>query len=190
MLAADDIGHQRGPMMKLDDYREFVLPGHKQFIETVHRHSNAATILHTDGAIMDYLPDLIDAGLDCLNSVQTDADNMDAGELARRFGKDLTFWGGGVDTHRILPFATPEQVREDVRRRLKIFGPGGGFVFASIHNILGDVPPENILAAVDAVVELGEYPIQAGPESPEELAEHLSQVDYWQNPLEALESGN
>ena len=90
-------------------------------------------------------------------------------ELKRRFGKNITFWGGGVDTHRILPMAAPEQVREDVRRRMKIFAPGGGFVFAAIHNILGDVPPKNILAAVDAAYEYGTYPIEAGPEDPGEL---------------------
>ena len=88
-----------------------------------------------------------------------------------------------------MPFGTPEQVREDVRRRIKIFGPGGGYVFASIHNILGDVPPENILAAVDAVLEFGDYPIDAGPEDPDELAERLAAANYWMKPLEAMKRG-
>lgn len=189
-MFADDIGHQRGPMMKLDVYREFVLPGHQAVFRAVKESSQAAIFYHTDGSVMPLLPDLVDAGLDCFNSVQTDAANMDAMELKRRFGKNITFWGGGVDTHRILPFGTPAQVREDVRRRMKIFAPGGGYVFASIHNILGDVPPENILAAVDAAYEFGVYPIQAGPEEPAELAEHLTKVDYWRNPLEALQRGD
>ncbi len=190
VMLADDIGHQRGPMMKLDVYREFVLPGHKAIFQTIHDNSNAAVFFHTDGSVMPLLPDLIDAGMDCFNSVQTDAADMNGMELKRRFGKNVTFWGGGVDTHRILPFGTPEQVREDVRRRMKIFGPGGGYVFASIHNILGDVPPENILAACDAANEFGVYPIQAGPEEPAVLAEHLAEVDYWTKPLEALKAGN
>jgi uroporphyrinogen decarboxylase len=189
-MFADDIGHQRGPMMKQDIYREFVFPGHKRLFQTVHENSRAAVFFHTDGSVVPLLPDLIEAGIDCFNSVQTDAANMDAMELKRRFGKNVTFWGGGVDSHRILPFATPEQVREDVRRRMKIFAPGGGYVFASIHNILGDVPPENILAAFDAAYEFGTYPIAAGPETPDELAERLTRINYWTKPLEALEQGN
>ena len=189
-MFADDVGHQRGPMMKLDVYRKFILPGHQAAFQAVHDHSNAAVFYHTDGSVIPLLPDLIDAGMNCFNSVQTDAANMDGMELKRRFGKNITFWGGGVDTHRILPMGTPEQVREDVRRRMKIFAPGGGFVFSSIHNILGDVPPQNILAAVDAAYEFGVYPIQAGPEDPEILAEHLTKVDYWKKPLEAFKQGN
>ena len=185
-MCADDIGHQRGPMMKLDVYREFVLPGHKAIFETVHTNSGAAIFFHTDGAVQTLLPELIDAGMDCFNTVQTDAADMDGMELKRKFGKNVTFWGGGVDTHRVMPFATPEQVREDVRRRIKIFAPGGGYVFSTIHNILGDVPPQNIVAAVDAILEFGHYPIQAGSEAPDDLAEHLTRVNYWQKPLADL----
>ncbi|MEZ4709975.1 MAG: uroporphyrinogen decarboxylase family protein [Caldilineaceae bacterium] len=134
------------------------------------------------------LPELIDAGMDCFNTVQTDAADMDAMELKKRFGKQITFWGGGVDTHRVLPFGTPEQVREDVRRRIQIFGPGGGYVFASIHNMLGDVPPQNILAAVDAIVEFGDYPIQTQGEDREELAKRLTESNYWAKPLEAMKN--
>ena len=188
-MCADDIGHQRGPMMKPNIYREFVLPGQKAIFQAVHDHSKAAVFYHSDGAIFDIIPELIDAGVDCLNPVQTDAANMDAFELKRRFGKNITFWGGGVDTHRILPFGTPEQVREDVRRRIKILAPGGGYVFASIHNMLGDVPPENILAAVDAAHEFGAYPIGAGIESQEELGTRLTEINYWRKPQEALERG-
>jgi uroporphyrinogen decarboxylase len=189
-MCADDIGHQRGPMMKLAVYREFVLPGHKAMFQAIHENSQAAVFFHTDGAVMSMLPELIDAGMDCFNTVQTDAAGMDGMELKRRFGNNLTFWGGGVDTHRIMPFASPAQVREDVRRRIKIFGPGGGYVFATIHNILGDVPPENILAAVDAVLEFGGYPIEAGSEDREDLSRHLTDVNYWASPLEALKAGN
>ena len=189
IMYADDLGHQRGPMMNMEVWREFLLPHHKTFCDTVHENSNAKVLIHTDGAVMDFLPDLIEAGVDAFNTVQTDADNMDAAELKKRFGKNLTFWGGGVDTHRILPFATPEQVREDVRRRVQILGPESGFVFSPIHNILGDVPPENIVAAYDAVHEFGVYPINPDPNDPPDLATYLTEVDYWQKPLEALEAG-
>ena len=189
-MVADDIGHQRGPMMKLDVYREFVLPGHKAVFEAIHNHSNAAVFFHTDGAVQTLLPELIDAGMDCFNTVQTDAADMDGMELKKKFGNDVTFWGGGVDTHRIMPFAAPEQVREDVRRRIEIFAPGGGYVFSSIHNILGDVPPVNILAAVDAVVEFGNYPLESSAEEREALANQLTEANYWQKPMEALKTGN
>jgi uroporphyrinogen decarboxylase len=188
-MCADDIGHQRGPMMKLAIYKEFVLPGQKAIFEAIHRNSQAKVFYHSDGAIFDLIPELIDAGVDCLNPVQTDAATMDAFELKRRYGQSIVFWGGGVDTHRVLPFGAPEQVREDVRRRVKIFAPGGGFVFASIHNMLGDVPPENILAAVDAVYDFGAYPIRAGEESQEALGQRLTEINYWRKPLEALERG-
>jgi uroporphyrinogen decarboxylase len=189
-MCADDIGHQRGPMMKMDIYKEYVLPGHKAIFRTIHENSKAAVFFHTDGAVRTLLSELIDAGMDCFNTVQTDSADMDGADLKRQFGKDVTFWGGGVDTHRVMPFATPEQVREDVHRRIKIFGPGGGYVFAAIHNILGDVPPENILAAVDAVIEFGNYPISTDNESFDELAAKLSAESYWTKPLEALKSSD
>ncbi|MCO6452800.1 MAG: hypothetical protein J5I90_18605 [Caldilineales bacterium] len=189
-MFADDIGHQRGPMMKMDIYREFVLPGHKALFSAVRENSAAAVFYHTDGSVMTLLPELIDAGMNCFNTVQTDANNMDGAELKRRFGKHLTFWGGGVDTHRILPFGTPDQVREDVRRRIQVFGPGGGYVFASIHNILGDVPPQNILAAVDAVIEFGQYPLAGSEGERAELAQRLTAANYWIKPLEALKRGD
>ena len=190
IMAADDVGAQKGPMIKVDTFREFLLPGHKLFCETVHEHSNAKVFFHTDGSVMPFLQDLIDIGVDCFNTVQTDAANMDAMEMKQRFGKNLTFWGGGVDTHHMLPQGTPEEVREDVRRRMKIFGPGGGFIFSTIHNILGDVPPENILAAFDAAAEYGQYPITAGPESQAELATKLTAANYWERPLKSMRRGD
>lgn len=182
ILAADDLGHQRGPLMKLDIFQEFILPGHKAFCQTVHENSNAAILFHTDGTVIDFLPELIDAGVNCLNPVQTDAAKMDPLELKRRFGNHITFWGGGVD-HHVLAAGTPAQVQADIRRRMKLFAPGGGYVFTAIHNILGDAPPENILAAFDAAYEFGAYPIQAGPEERAALAEQLASLNYWTSPL-------
>lgn len=185
ILFADDLGHQHGPLMQPGVYRELVLPGHRAFCQTVHELSQAAVMFHSDGTVIDYLPELIDAGVNCLNPVQTDAARMDPLELKRRFGKNLTFWGGGCD-HHVLAAGTPAQVREDVRRRLNIFAPGGGYVFTTIHNVLGETPPENILAAFDAAYEFGTFPVQPGPAKWEALAGQLMSSDYWLNPLAAL----
>jgi uroporphyrinogen decarboxylase len=188
-MFADDLGHQRGPMLKPELYRQMVWPGHRAVFQAVKDNSRAAVFFHTDGTVISLLPDLIDAGMDIFNPVQTDAAQMDPAELKRRFGQNITLWGGGVDTHRILPFGTPEHVREDVRRRIQVMAPGGGYVFASIHNMLGDAPPENILAAVDSVLENGSYPLRQTAEEWEVLAAHLSAINYWKEPLENLEAG-
>lgn len=188
-MFADDLGHQRGPMMKPELYHEMIFPAHKAAFQAVKENSGAAIFFHTDGTVISLLPDLIDAGMDIFNPVQTDAAQMDPAELKRRFGKQITFWGGGIDTHRVLPFGTPEEVREDVRRRLQIFAPGGGYVFASIHNMLGDAPPENILAAVDTVLEFGNYPLPLTPAEWEQLAARLTAINYWKEPLENLQAG-
>jgi uroporphyrinogen decarboxylase len=109
------------------------------------------TFLHSCGSIHALLPDLIEAGFEVINPVQTACRDMDAARLKREFGADITFWGGGADTRRILNHGTPDDVRADVLQRLEILAPGGGFVFNTIHNILPDVPPENIVAMFDAV---------------------------------------
>jgi uroporphyrinogen decarboxylase len=112
---------------------------------------------HSCGSIRPILADLIEAGVDILNPVQVAADDMDSGQLKREFGDALTFWGGGVDTQHVLPHGTPQDVRDEVRRRIDDLAPGGGFVFAAVHNIQADVPAENILAMRDAVRECGGY---------------------------------
>ena len=105
----------------------------------------------------DLLPDFVEAGFDILNPVQTSAARMDPVELKKTFGDVLTFWGGGIDTQRTLPFGTPTQVREEVRERIRIFGSGGGFVFNPAHNVQARAPVENILAMYEAVKEFGRY---------------------------------
>ena len=100
---------------------------------------------------------MIEAGFDILNPVQTSAANMDPAMLKERFGDQVTFWGGGIDTQQVLPFGTPQEVREQVRERLKIFGKGGGFVFNPIHNVQAGVPIENLLAMYETVIEYNQY---------------------------------
>jgi uroporphyrinogen decarboxylase len=108
-------------------------------------------MLHCCGGIYPLLPGLIEAGLDIVQPVQTTSAGMDPQRLKREFGKDLCLWGGGCNTQGILPVASPEEVAADVRRRVEILAPGGGFVFQQIHNIMADVPPQNIVAMLDAV---------------------------------------
>jgi uroporphyrinogen decarboxylase len=107
--------------------------------------------LHCCGGVRELLPDLIEAGLDAINPVQTSCAGMEPAGLKRDFGRDLVFWGGGCDTQEVLPGATPERVRAHVRERVSILAPGGGFVFQQVHNILAFVPPENVVAMLDEV---------------------------------------
>jgi uroporphyrinogen decarboxylase len=100
--------------------------------------------------VYDFIPDLIEMGVDILNPVQVSAANMDSKKLKDEFGKDIVFWGGGCDTQSVLPLGTPSDVREEVKRRIDDFSPGGGFVFTQVHNIQPGVPPENIEAMFDA----------------------------------------
>ena len=110
---------------------------------------------HSCGAIAELIPDLIESGIDILNPVQVSAAGMDTKELKRKFGKNLTFYGGGVDTQHVLPHGTPQEVRDEVKRRIDDLAPGGGFIFNTVHNIQADVPPENIIAMFDAAHEFG-----------------------------------
>jgi uroporphyrinogen decarboxylase len=146
----DDLGGQHRLLISPDMYRRLFKPRHQRMYEYVHAHSRCAVFLHSCGAVHDLIPDLIEAGVDVLNPVQTSAGGMDPARLKREFGERLVFWGGGCDTQRVLPRGMPAQVAADVRERLRIFAPGGGYVFAAIHNIQPDVPPENVVAMFDA----------------------------------------
>ena len=153
----DDLGTDTGPFMSPATYRSLFKPRHTKLCEFVHRNSSMHTFLHSCGSIHALLPDLIDAGFEIINPVQTACRDMEAEKLKRDFGKDVTFWGGGCDTREVLNHGTPQQVRDDVRRRIETLAPGGGFVFNTIHNILPDVPPQNIEAMFEAVREYGVY---------------------------------
>jgi uroporphyrinogen decarboxylase len=116
---------------------------------------------HTDGDVFSLIDDFIEIGVDILNPIQTSAGKMsDLDGLKKHYGKNMVFCGG-IDTHHILPNGTPEEVRQEVRRVIQILGPGGGYMVASVHTVMNDVPPENVLAMVDAVEEFGRYPIRS-----------------------------
>jgi uroporphyrinogen decarboxylase len=132
-------------------YREFFQPRHKILWGTAKKLANVKVMLHSCGGLYPLLPALIEAGLDMTNPVQTTCQDMEPGRLKREFGRDLCFWGGGCDTRDVLPNGTPAAVAADVRRRVQVLAPGGGFVFQQIHNVMADVPPENVVAMLDAV---------------------------------------
>jgi len=160
----DDLGTQIATQLSPAMYREYVKPCHKAIYRYVREHSDVAVFLHSCGSIYQLIPDLIEAGVEILNPVQTSAANMDPRRLKDEFGDRLAFWGGGCDTQTVLPAATPEEIREHVRERMEIFKPGGGFVFNQIHNVQPNVPPENVVAMLDAAYEFaasGEEEISA-----------------------------
>ena len=149
----DDLGTDQGPFMSPKTYRKLFKPRHQQLTAYVKAHSQMHPFLHSCGSIYRLLPDLVEAGYEIINPVQTNTRDMQPERLKREFGQALTFWGGGCDTRQVLNNGTPAQVKDDVRRNIEILAPGGGFVFNTIHNILPDVPPENIMAMFEAVNE-------------------------------------
>jgi len=155
-----DFGAQNGPFISPQTYQALYKPFNKAVNDWIHQHTAWKTFTHCCGSVRALLPDFVEAGFDILNPVQTSAAHMDPVELKRDFGDAFTFWGGGIDTQRTLPFGTPEQVREEVRERLRVFGAGGGFVFSAVHNVQSRAPVENILAMYEAVRKFGHYPIQ------------------------------
>jgi uroporphyrinogen decarboxylase len=154
---ADDFAGQNGMLISPRTYRKLCKPRHKQLFDFIHSRSQAKIFFHSCGSIRPVIPDLIEIGVDVINPVQVSAKDMDSADLKREFGKDLSFWGGGVDTQRVLGTGTPQQVRQEVKRRVTDLMPGGGFVFNTVHNIQGNVPPENIMAMWDALQEYGVY---------------------------------
>jgi uroporphyrinogen decarboxylase len=156
---ADDLATQNSLLCSPELYKEMVHPYHKKlfsFIQSKAPHK-VHIFYHTCGAVKPLIPYLIEEGVDILNPVQVNADGMDSRLLKKEFGKDITFWGGGVDTQHVLPFGTPAEVRDEVKRRINDLAPGGGFVFAAVHNVQGDVPPENFMAMREALAEFGVY---------------------------------
>jgi uroporphyrinogen decarboxylase len=149
----DDLGMTSGPFMAPEVYRKLFKPRHKILCDFVKSHSGMHTFLHSCGSISLLMPDLIEAGIEIFNPVQTNAYRMEPEFLKKEFGSDCTFWGGGIETVGTLNGGSPGKIRDEVLHRLEIFSRGGGFVFNTVHNILPDVPPENIIAMFDAVKE-------------------------------------
>lgn len=157
MFGGDDLGGNDRGWMSLDIFKKMFKPKYKKMWDFVHNNSDCKVFLHSCGSIYEYIPDLIDAGVDILNPIQTNAANMEPERLKKEFGKDVTLWGGGCNTRDVLVSGSPEEVKEDVKRRISIFGEGGGYVFNQIHNVLADVPPRNVVAMLEAAYDFGKY---------------------------------
>jgi uroporphyrinogen decarboxylase len=150
VIEADDLGGQHSLLMSPKTYRQVIKPSHSRLFAFIKEQAPVRIFYHTCGAVRALIPDLIDAGIDILNPVQLSAAGMDPLELKREFGRDLVFWGGGIDTQRVLGTGTAEEIEEHVRRNIEALAPGGGFVFAAVHDIQANVPPENIMAMWEA----------------------------------------
>ena len=163
-IVSDDLAFQDSPSMRPSDYREIFKPAHRRIADFIKSKAPHVKLLnHACGDEGPFLPDFVDLGYDAWNPVQVSCPSVtDTAQLKAEFGDKLTFWGGGVDTQRVLPHGSPEEVREEVRRRVTDLKPGGGFVFAAVHNVQRDVPPENIVACFDAALEFGSYSESGG----------------------------
>jgi uroporphyrinogen decarboxylase len=150
----DDVASQNGWMINPAIYRKLIKPKQKRLVEAIKKKTDAKLFYHSCGATRGLIPDLIEIGFDILNPVQVSAKGMDTRELKKDFGKDIVFWGG-VDTQHVLPFGKPQEVVDEVKRRIDDLAPGGGFVLAAVHNIQAFVPPENIVAAFDTARQYG-----------------------------------
>ncbi len=152
-VCGTDFGAQRGTFCSRKTFQSLWAPYYKQINGWIHQNTNWKTFKHSCGSVINFIDDFIECGFDIYNPVQCSAANMDANELKERFGARVTFWGGGVDTQKTLPFGTPEEVRREVLERCETFAPGGGFVFNTVHNIQARTPIENIVAMLDALRE-------------------------------------
>lgn len=150
-VSGTDFGQQQGPFISPKAYRTLFKPFHTRVNGLIHARTKWKTFIHSCGSVYQFIGDFIEAGFDVLNPVQCAAADMDPRRLKQEFGRHLVFWGGGVDTQKTLPFGTPDEVYRQVRERIDIFAPGGGFVFNGIHNILSNVPTENLLAMFRAL---------------------------------------
>ena len=165
VVETDDYGTQNSQLVSYDIYKEMIHPGLKELTGFLRGKLNAKKtggekgyiFLHSCGNVRPFIPSFIEMGIDIINPVHISADGMAPAPLKKDFGKDITFWGGGVETQTILPTGTVQQVKEDVKRNVEALMPGGGFVFNTVHNIQGEVPPENIVAMWDALAEYGKY---------------------------------
>ncbi len=156
----DDLGTQESLMISPQMYRDLLMPIHADFIEFIKARTSAKIFFHSCGDVFPLIEDFIDIGVDILNPIQTSSGKMsDLATLKKRFGRNIVFCGG-IDSHRVLPYGSVEEVRQEVRRVIDLLGPGGGTMIGAVHTVMDDVPPENVLAMVDAVEEFGRYPLR------------------------------
>jgi len=155
----DDFGAQESLLISPAMYRELFKPRQRAWIEFARERTDAKIFLHCDGAVADILDDFVEIGIEVLNPIQTGARGMEPAFLKKRYGKNLSFWGGGVDTQKTLPFGSVDDIVQEVEERVRLLGPGGGYIFATIHNIQADITPEKIMAVFDTVKKRGTYPI-------------------------------
>ncbi len=155
-LCGTDFGTQTGTFCSVPTFRSLYFPYYKRINDWVHKNTRWKTFKHSCGSVDKFIPSMIEAGFDILNPVQCSATGMGEEHLKSAYGDRLVFWGGGIDTQKILPFGTPDQVREQVLRRLEVFSKGGGYVFNPIHNVQARTPVANIVAMVDAVHEFND----------------------------------
>jgi uroporphyrinogen decarboxylase len=157
VMIGDDLTGQDGPLFSPQFYRDVVRPRQQRIIDVIKKKSDCKIWYHTCGDCSVYIPDLIQMGVDILNPVQINTSGMQPAELKRKYGKNMVFWGGGIDSQRVLPFASPDEVRDAVKSNMTILKQGGGYVFNNVHNIQPGVPPENIVALFEAAYEFGFY---------------------------------
>ena len=158
-FTADDLAGQSGLLIAPALYRRMIKPRWARIIQTIKSHTKARIFYHSCGALDELIPDLMEIGVDIINPVQVSAASMDTARLKKKYGKNLSFWGGGCDTQHVLSRGTPSEVRQEVHRRIRDLAPGGGFVFNPVHNIQPLVPPANVAALFEAALEFGQYPI-------------------------------
>lgn len=156
-MSGTDFGSQSGPMMSEKTFRDLYFPYQKKLNDWIHQNTKWKTFMHSCGSIEPLIPAIIEAGFDILNPVQCSAANMDAAALKKKYGRDIVFWGGGVDTQKTLSFGTPQQVKQEVAERVRIFKEAGGYIFNAVHNVQAGVPVDNFKAMIDAFYENAEY---------------------------------
>lgn len=154
LTCGTDFGSQESQFCSIDTFRELWLPHYRRMNDWIHQHTTWKIFKHSCGAIIPILPGLIEAGFDIINPVQINAKDMDSRRLKEEFGSQLTFWGGGVDTQKILPFGTPDEIRRHVMGQCEILGRDGGFVFNAVHNVQANVPVDNVVAMFDALKDI------------------------------------
>jgi len=157
VVLSEDFGTQEGPIFSPELYREMVKPCHKELNTFIKNKADVKLFQHSCGAIREFIDDFIDVGIDVLNPIQVSAKGMDTKKLKQEFGERIVFWGGGCDNQKVLPFGSPDEVHQEVKKRISDLKPGGGFIFSPIHCIQPETPPENILAMFEAVKEYRDY---------------------------------